>query len=324
MIRTIAPERITIDIICSVLDGGRYVGEFIRSIQAQTHDEWRLWVRDDGSSDGSVAIVQQMAELDHRITLVHIGGPRLGVAGAFGWLLERVPQEAVYVMCGDADDVWLPEKIELELDAMLAAERFSPGPVLVHTDLVVVDAKLAVIHPSFWRYSRINPEPVSLRRVVIQNVTTAPTVMFNRELRELIGRTPPEARFQDWWYAFVAVAFGRVVALREATVLYRQHGANAVGARERTDLTLSDAPREAIRALSRTAKLREDLAFTCRQAAVFLLRYGEELEDGDRRFLESYSRIPTRGFLRRKLDVIRLRLLWEHGLWRNIGVLLRA
>lgn len=315
---------ITVDIISSVLDGGPYLAEFLRSVQAQTHRAWRLWMRDDGSTDGSVGVVQEFAREDDRITLLHVGGPKLGVAGAFGWLLERVPADAAYVMCGDADDVWLPEKIEREREAMRAAERFSAGPVLVHTDLVVVDEGLSVIHPSFWRYSRIEPEPVTLRRIAIQNVTTAPTIMLNRALRELIGHTPPEARFQDWWYAFVAVAFGRVVALREATVLYRQHGRNVVGARNRTDLTLANAPREALGALSRAALLRADLAFSCQQAAAFVSRYGDALDEGDRRFLEAYSRIPTRGFVRRKFDVLRLRMLREHGFLRNLGVLLRA
>lgn len=324
MSRAIAPDRITIDIICSVLDGARYVEEFIRSLQAQTHTAWRLWVRDDGSSDGTAEIVTALAKEDRRVALIHVGGPRLGVAGAFGWLLERVPPDAPYVMCGDADDVWLPKKIELELDAMLAAERFSPGPVLVHTDLVVVDADLEVIHPSFWRYSYLNPEPVSLRRLTIQNVTTAPTIMLNQELRRLIGPTPAAARFQDWWYAFVAVAFGRVVALHEATVLYRQHGANVVGARKRTEFTLLDAPRQALLTLRRTAVLRDHIAFTCRQAEAFAACYGHLLPESDRDFLEAYSRIPTRGFARRKFDLLRYGLRWEQGLWRNLGVLVRS
>jgi len=324
MTHEMSEERITVHIICAMLDGGPFVVEFLRSVQAQTHRAWRLWVRDDGSTDGSVGVVQELARDDDRITLLHIGGPKLGAAGAFGWLLERVPTDAAYVMCGDADDVWLPEKIELEMETMRAAERLSPGPVLVHTDLVVADAELSVIHPSFWRYSRIEPEPVSLRRIAIQNVTTGSTIMLNRELCELIGQTPPGARFQDWWYTLVAVAFGRVVALHEATVLYRQHGHNVVGARRRSDLTLADAPREIMSALSRTARLRDDLAFSCRQAEAFLSRYGDALDDGDRRFLESYSRIPTRGFVRRKFDVLRLRLLRGDGLLRNLGVLLRA
>ena len=314
----------TVDIICSVLDGAAYVEEFIRSLQAQTHAYWRLWVRDDGSSDATVDIVTALARDDERIRLLHVGGPRLGIAGGFGWLLERVPHDSAYVMCGDADDVWLPAKIASTLAAMREAEARASGPVLVHTDLRVVDAALRVIAPSYWRFAGITPEPRSLRRLIVQNVVTAPTMMLNRALIEKVGTTPTDAAFQDWWYACVAVAFGRVIALSEATILYRQHAANAVGARDRSRGTWSNLPREAARAAGHTSRLREDLAGTARQAAAFLQRYGSELPESDRRFLRAFSQIPGRGFARRKLDVLRLRLLREHGLWRNLGFLLRA
>lgn len=316
--------RMPVDIICSVLNGATFLPAFLRSVQAQSHQSWRLWIRDDGSTDETVSVVEEFSRADDRITLLHIGGPKLGVAGGFGWLLERVPADTTYVMCGDADDVWLPQKVERELATMVAAERESPGAVLVHSDLVVVDEKLSVIHPSFWSYSRLEPEPVSLRRLVIGNVATAPTVMLNRELCTLIGRTPSEVRYQDWWYALIAVAFGRIVAMREATVLYRQHSHNVVGARGRHGFTIRAAPREIIAALSRTSRLRADLALSCLQAATFLSRYREVLGDDDRVFLEAYSLIPTRRVVRRKFDLLRLGLLRQHGLLRNLGMLLRG
>lgn len=314
----------TVDIICSVLDGARYLEEFLASLRAQTHTEWHLWVRDDGSTDATVAIVTAAAAADPRITLLHRGGPQLGVAGGFGWLLERVPADSAYVMCGDADDVWLPHKIGRTLAAMLKAEARLPVPTLVHTDLTVVDAHLNAIHKSFWRYSGIDPSRNSLRALIVRNVATAPTVMINRALRELIGATPPEATYQDWWYACVAAAFGRVVAVPESTVLYRQHGANVVGARAGAPVSLRDFPRAAAHALRNTALLREHLAQSAAQAGAFLTRYNDTLIDVDREFLADYAQLPHHPFLRRKLEVIRLRLRPEQGILRNLGVLFRA
>ena len=319
------PAGITsIDIVCAVLNGGPYIADFIRSVQAQSHQAWRLWLRDDGSTDDTVPILEALARDDSRIEILHTGGPPLGAARAFSWLIGRVPHDATYIMCGDADDVWLPEKMERELAAMQAAERFSPGPVLLHTDLAVVDAQLALIHPSFWQYAHIDPDPVSLRRVVVQNMATTSTIMLNRPLFELIGEVPAEARYQDWWFALVAAAFGRIVAIHEATVLYRQHPTNTVGARPKERITLSNVAREMLGALRRTARVREDLVLSCRQADAFARRYGGALEDEDRRFLHAYSRINTHGLLRRKFEIMRLRLRPEHGLLRNLGVLLRA
>jgi hypothetical protein len=317
----------TVDIISSVLDGERFLPELLRSLRSQTHTDWRLWVRDDGSKDRTVDIVRAQAAADSRIHLIHVGGPRLGVAGGFGWLLERLPADSRYVMCADADDVWLPHKVEHTLREMRAAESEvgDETPVLVHTDLIVVDEALSVVHPSFWEFSGIDPEPVTLRRIVVSNVATAPTVMMNRALRELIGKTPPEAMFQDWWYALVAAAFGRIVAVRgEGTVLYRQHGTNAVGARPDPRVPAQELPGLIVNRLSRTREFRSGLAQAARQAGALLDRYGERLSEDDREFLRAFSRIPQTSFLRRKIDLLRFRRLPEHGVLQTLGILFRG
>jgi glycosyltransferase involved in cell wall biosynthesis len=313
-----------VDIIGTLYNGAAYLPELLGSLQAQTHRDWRLWLRDDGSTDATVDVVRATAALDPRLTLLPDDGTRRGAVAGFGWLLERVPADASYVMCADQDDLWLPTKIARTLAAMRAAESAAPGPVLVHTDMTVVDAQLRVIADSFWRYSGMDPEPVSLRRVIVQNVATGATAMLNRPLRALVGALPADAVFQDWWFACVAAAFGRVVALRESTMLYRQHGANAVGAEEVSRPRWFELPAAARRAMARTALLHGQIDRTARQADAFLARYGAQLGERDRRFLAAYARLPARTGLRRKLEVARLRLRPEHGLWRNLGVLLRA
>jgi glycosyltransferase involved in cell wall biosynthesis len=317
-------DSVTIDVIVTLYNGASYLGEFLASLGAQTHRGWRLWARDDGSSDETLTVLRRAATADPRITLLESGGRRLGPAAGFGWLLERVPSTARYVMCADQDDVWLPGKIERTLMAMRAAEAGGDGPILVHTDLVVVDEHLRVIDPSFWHFSGVDPEPVPLRRLAVQNVVTGATLMLNRPLRELIGVMPVEAVYQDWWYAYVAAAFGRIVALRESTILYRQHGANAVGAKRVAPPHWTELPRLARDAMARKAQLRAEIARSARQAGAFLARYGDRLSESDRRFLAAYARLPGLGSFRRKLEVARLRVVPDHGLWRNLGILLRA
>jgi hypothetical protein len=315
----------TVDIICSVLNGARFLPEFLASLARQTHGDWRLWVRDDGSADDTVDVVRRVAGADSRVTLLHVRGPGLGVAGAYGWLLERVPNDAAYVMVGDADDVWFDDKIERTLATMHMAEGSAPRdtPILVHTDLTVADERLRVLHESYWSYSGFDPEPATLRRVVVRNVTTAPTVMLNRPLRQLVGSTPDRALFQDWWYALVAVTFGRIVALREPTVLYRQHGANAVGAREARFALRQLAGAVAYR-LRNADEFRRGVERSASQAAAFLERYADRLHKDDREFLRDYAMIPQRGFFARKRALLRLRVLPELGPLRAVGVLWRG
>jgi hypothetical protein len=276
-----------------------------------------------------VDVVRAAAAADPRVRLVHatVDAPPLGAAGSFAWLLERLPADAEYIMCADQDDVWLPQKIERTLLAMSGAESTVNGgaavPILVHTDLVVVDAELREIDSSFWHFAGIQPEPPTLRRLIVRNVTTGAAVMMNRALRELVGAAPREAIFHDWWYAIVAAALGRIVAVPESTALYRQHDANVVGARD-WRLPVRDLPGAMVAAVDRTHAFRRGIKATADQARALYDRYRERLRDDDRRFLAAYARIPERGFLRRKLDLLRFRTLPEHGVLRNLGVLLRG
>jgi hypothetical protein len=299
--------------------------DFVLSVQVQTHGDWHLWIRDDASSDASREIALALAARDARIQVLPTDGARIGAAASFGWLLDHLPADAEAIMFADQDDVWLPEKIEHTLVAMEVVERRRPGPVLIHTDLIVVDAVLREIDPSFWHYAMIDPEPVSLRRLIVQNVATGATVMVNRALRERAGRLPPDAAMHDWWFACVAAAFGRMLAMRPPTVLYRQHGANSIGARRPVDaLAWRDVAGAVPHAFRRAPQVRAHIGAAARQARAFLDRYHDDLPETDRRFLAAYARIPERGFFRRKLDVFNLQLQPEHGLLRNAGILLRA
>lgn len=313
-----------VDILLSVYNGMPHLREQLESVRAQTYADWRLWVRDDGSTDDSVRAVQKVAEADARVRLLDAGGPNLGAAGSYSWLMGRPEVEAQHVMLCDADDFWLPEKIEATLAAMRESEeRLAAGtPVLVHTDLIVADESLRPIADSFWRYRGITVEPATLQRLLSRNVVTGPTMMLNRPLLELAGAAPQGAIYQDWWITLVAAAFGEIVAVPRGTVLYRQHGGNSVGARpaggalELAKRTLKGGVGE--------ATLRAELRRAAEQAAAFLQRYQDRLSGTDRDLLERFSTIASAGPVRRRLRVHELASVPEHGVVRNLARALRA
>lgn len=313
-----------VDILLSVHNGMPFLPEQIRSVQAQSHVAWRLWVRDDLSTDGSADVVRAFASDDARIRL--LGGPdvRLGASRSFGLLLETVLERADYVMLCDADDVWLPDKIATTLAAMRAAEaRRGPGEVLVHTDLTVVDAGLGVLAASFWEYQGLRPERHMLGDMLVRSTVTGPTVMMNGALARRVGSIPSEAVYQDWWVALVAACFGRIVWLPERTVLYRQHGRNSEGATGPGEGLLGRA-RRGWSALSDPERLRVGVDRTAAQATAFLDRYETELTPTQRLVLKRYAAIGTAGPLVRKLSVLRVASVPEHGWVRRIARALRV
>lgn len=313
-----------IDVVLSVHDGGPWLAPQIESIRAQTHGRWRLWIRDDGSTDGSGEVARDFADRDPRIRAHPSDGRQLGASRGFGWLLERLPADAGYVMCSDADDVWLPDKMTRSLAFMREAEARRPGPVLVHSDLRVVDEELNVVDDSFWRFAGFDPEPADLSRLVVQNVATGPTLFMNEALVRRVAPIPEEAIHQDWWIALVAAAVGRLEVMREATVLYRQHAGQHVGARGRSGAGLTTLPARLKEAWERRSHVRRFLGATAEQAGALLGRFADDLGPRERERLRAYAALPAEPGLERKLWVLRNRLLPEHGILRNLGVLLRA
>lgn len=226
-------SRGTIDILLATYNGDRFLPDLFASLMNQTCRDWRLLVHDDGSGDGTVALIQAFVR-DHpgRAVFFDDGIVAKGAAKNFAHLLAR--STARYAMFCDQDDVWLPDKIAMTFARMREVENTCPGmPVLVHTDLCVVDERLGIIAPSLWAYQRFDPEIGSHARLLaVQNVVTGCTVMINREARELSLPIPEEAVMHDWWMAILVARYGMVAFVHQPTILYRQHGTNSIGARK--------------------------------------------------------------------------------------------
>lgn len=213
-------------ILMATYNGAEYVREQIRSIQAQDEPDWELLIHDDGSTDNTVAIIDEIAAADPRVKRVLPDVLHLGSKAGFHRLLQEA--EADYYFFCDQDDFWLPNKISLSL----AAIENVHGPALVYTDLTIVDADLTEIAPSMHRASRY-PDVQTYAQLLVQNSVTGNTVCMNAALKQLVVKQSiADAAMHDWWYALNAAARGQLVYLDQPTVLYRQHGHNVVGAEQ--------------------------------------------------------------------------------------------
>jgi rhamnosyltransferase len=228
-------------VVLSAYNGARYIAEQIESIQAQTLTDWSLLLRDDGSTDDTVRIVEDFALRDGRIRCCRDRRGNLGPPASFGLLLEQAfAGGASYVALSDQDDVWMADKLERQM-RLLAGHEATAGPdhpILVHSDLAVVQDDLRPLHSSFLRHHRLDPTRGDLlRRLLVQNFVTGCTAVLNRPLLRAVLPIP-RVVMHDWWLAQCAAALGSLVFLPETTVRYRQHGANAIGGRGATRLFL--------------------------------------------------------------------------------------
>lgn len=312
----------TIQIISSVKDAAAYIEACLDSVRAQTHGDWHLTIRDDGSSDDTSKIIARIADDEPRITLAYSGGDSIGAAAGFAWVLAQIPINTEVVACIDGDDLWRPTHLERSLETLRAA---GAGPVLIHGDLEVVDTALNTLHESFWATLGLSPEPADLRRIAVANVVTGSTIVMNGALAIILrNRATTGAAFQDSWFALAAAAFGRIVARRDITVRYRQHGTNSVGARAPRSARLLALPRVAREAFDDRERFRRDLERTTTQAAGFLQVFHDLLKPADAQFLQRYAAIPQHDRLRRALEVIWLRQYPGRSPLRALGEALRA
>lgn len=137
-----------VNILLSTYNGEQFLAEQVKSIQEQTYQEWQLLIRDDGSSDGTVEVIKQLAAQDSRIHFINENQvENVGVIKSFHALLKH--SEADLYCFSDQDDFWLPEKISLQV---AEAKKYSQDkPLLIYTDLKVVDENLSVLHESMIR-----------------------------------------------------------------------------------------------------------------------------------------------------------------------------
>jgi hypothetical protein len=222
----------TIAILLSTYNGEKYIEELLASILQQNYTDIHIIVRDDGSTDSTLEILKSYSTRDD-ITLLQSSG-NLGPMHSFAELMRyALDKQFSYFMFADQDDVWLQGKVGMLYACIRNAEEREPDkPILVHTDMHVVDKDLAIVGKSFWAYQNINHKCCTLNRLLLQNVVTGCTVLFNRKLAQLSIPIPNEAIMHDWWIALVASLFGKIVAVKEQTVLYRQHESNTIGAKK--------------------------------------------------------------------------------------------
>ncbi|MBU0593617.1 MAG: glycosyltransferase family 2 protein [Gammaproteobacteria bacterium] len=311
-------DKPVVDVLLAIYNGEFFLAQQIESILAQSYRQIRLIVRDDGSSDSSVAIVRSFAErYPEQVVLLEDTKGNLGSTGNFLQLLGF--SVADYVMLSDQDDVWLPEKVAITLSAMKKCEVLhgKSMPILVHTDLTVANKDLSVVSQSFWKYQNIDPKLSGINRLLVQNVVTGCTVMMNRSLMNLVRPVTDGIVEHDWWLALLAAAFGRIVHVDSPTLFYRQHGKNVLGA-VRWDAWA--ACRKFLRRDTRKP-FSGNLKKTRLQAARFLQMYGPQLPTEVALKISSYVSLEHLSFFARLVCIVRYRF-YKNGIKRNAGMFL--
>jgi hypothetical protein len=220
------PREPCVAILLSTFNGERYLKEQLHSYTTQTHGNWQLYWRDDGSTDASEVLMSAFAKGQRNGRCVHLTEDgQLRTTGSFFALLRMaLPEGASCFAFSDQDDVWLPDKLA---HAVSALGQVAPGrPAIYFCARTLVDSTLQPIG-SIPPLSR----PPGFPAALTQNVIPGCCMILNRAAAELIDSAKvPDSTWHDWWcYILVSAADGIVIAGDAPDILYRQHPGNLVG-----------------------------------------------------------------------------------------------
>jgi glycosyltransferase involved in cell wall biosynthesis len=293
-----------IAILLSTFNGEKFLAEQLDSLWQQTRQDFELFVRDDGSNDGTLQLLSAAAaERPGRMHIVGDYSKRLGPKRSFFSLLHHT--DARYIAFCDQDDFWLPHKLERLVNATAQAESNLPtdAPVLCCSDAIVTDAALQPMGGTYFDRHRIrvsDGRDLALPRLLFRNFAIGATTMVNSALARRCRQVPAAAIMHDWWMALVATAIGRAIVLTEPLIFYRQHSANAVGSRQHAFPRTWDQV-EGYLKLSRASAAR------CLAQAVAFNEHYSPLPPQSARILEPFASFAGQGRLRRASTLMRSR-----------------
>ncbi|WP_437214123.1 glycosyltransferase family 2 protein [Pectobacterium sp. LFLA-215] len=218
---------VSIDIAMATYNGEKYIVEQINSIINQTVRNWTLYISDDASRDNTVALIKELALVDDRIILIN-EERQGGVLGNFNKVLEAT--KADYVFLADQDDVWPKNRVELLLGEIQKKDKNTDGPMMIYSDLELVDENLNTIAESFYNSCKIKPleniDPINLLwKCSVYGCTT----VFNRALLKKCLPIPSGITMHDNWLALNAATENGLFYFDQTTIKYRQHDNNVVG-----------------------------------------------------------------------------------------------
>lgn len=215
-----------VTIVMATRNGEAWLPEQLASIAAQSHRAWSLFVSDDGSGDGTRAILQDFSR-HHPLTLVD--GPRRGAAANFLSALCHPNLPPGIVALADQDDVWLKGKLARGLRRIAAAERVigAATPVLYAGESMLADVELKTLSQS--KSGRVKP---GFAPSLAQNLFAGHSIMLSAAALTLVRQAglPDGISWHDWWlYQLIAGCGGGLVLDPVPVVIYRQHDGNALG-----------------------------------------------------------------------------------------------
>ncbi|WP_018649208.1 MULTISPECIES: glycosyltransferase family 2 protein [unclassified Thioalkalivibrio] len=261
-----------IEVLLSAFNGERYIAEQIESIRLQTAGNVVLRIRDDGSTDSTLWLLNDLARAHDWIKVER--GENVGASESFFRLLETASSDTAFAAFCDQDDWWHPDKLER------AIKRLSELPTDVPALYFSAIRRVSHAGVPLQQIPQDRYRP-GLANALVQNIAQGCTMVLNRAAIDLLNAARPDMKhvaMHDWWAYLVISACGQVIHDPVPTLDYRQHRDNLVGAKTGTKAWVDRIAR--FRARGKTPLVR--------QAQELLDTHSQNMPTSNRRLCEEF------------------------------------
>lgn len=221
-------------ILMATYNGEKYIQQQLESIKRQTYKNWKLIIRDDGSIDGTEQILTHYASVDNRIVVF---SNRTNNHGAYlnFWTLINLAKEEYsdfdYYFFSDQDDVWENDKLEIMISEAEKAE--SSKPLLLYSDMQIIDSNNRIIHKSINNVMGIG-EMKGLSLFFTHGFLWGCAICVNSLLFNTIPPLPLNYPYidimsHDNYMGKYALISGSIQYIDRPLINHRRHGYNATG-----------------------------------------------------------------------------------------------
>jgi glycosyltransferase involved in cell wall biosynthesis len=280
-------EQVTI--LMATYNGAAYLAQQLDSILSQTYSNWKLVIRDDGSTDQTLAIITSYLKNDERISLVYYGENRGSACTNFSQLSDwALANEAGIVMFADQDDIWKNDKVAVSVASLLAMqeEYGAATPLLCYSTFQFINEKNEPLPQKLAL-----PSSLELRVLLNENHAWGCTMILNQAALKAISPIPATAVNHDYWIALVISALGKTKLINQDLILYRQHTSNVSG-----NVDNMSFAKRFNRYIADQSYMTAPLTANLNTIALFYARYKDQLTVNDKAMVSAFISGYQKGF----------------------------
>lgn len=224
----------SVNILLATYNGHKYIKEQLDSLLAQTYPNITIYIRDDGSTDDTVAFIKSYIATNSsskKIILLENNGMNLGCPASFYQILKECESADYYAFC-DQDDIWYPDKIKW------AVEKLEAHP---HKEMPCVYFSAYEYYTDtgeFLRHSPTQKPHIQLCDVLYYTPASGFVIVFNEKARQdFILNVNPGNELHDRWILRSSACFGNIIYDTRSSATHIRHS-DAVTAEDSSDSNL--------------------------------------------------------------------------------------